>query len=84
MKQKILEKQVEDYNDFIMNLNKRNQEFATETIKKLINDIWEDIIELKEDEKANNNLLRDKIDALLNHYNGYYCGKIIAWSLIEE
>ena len=34
-----LKKQVEDYNDFIMNLNKRNQEFATETIKKLINDI---------------------------------------------
>lgn len=49
-----------------------------------VNDIWEDIVELKEDEKANNNLLRDKIDALLNHYNGYYCGKIIAWSLIEE
>ena len=35
----ILKKQVEDYNDFIMNINKRNQEFATETIKKLINDI---------------------------------------------
>ena len=34
-----LKKQVEDYNDFIMNINKRNQEFATETIKKLINDI---------------------------------------------
>ena len=34
-----LKKQVADYNDFIMNLNKRNQEFATETIKKLINDI---------------------------------------------
>lgn len=49
-----------------------------------VNDIWEDIIELKEDEKANNNLLRDKIDALLNHYNGHYCRKIIAWSLIEE
>lgn len=49
-----------------------------------VNDIWEDIVELKEDEKANNNLLRDKIDELLNHYNGYYCGKIIAWSLIEE
>ena len=49
-----------------------------------VNDIWEDIVELKEDEKANNNLLRDKIDALLKHYNGYYCGKIIAWSLIEE
>ena len=49
-----------------------------------VNDIWEDIVELKEDEKANNNLLHDKIDALLNHYNGYYCGKIIAWSLIEE
>ena len=37
-----------------------------------VNDIWEDIVELKEDEKANNNLFRDKIDALLNHYNGYY------------
>ena len=49
-----------------------------------VNDIWEDIVELKEDEKANNNLFRDKIDALLNHYNGYYYGKIIAWSLIEE
>lgn len=35
----ILKKQVEDYNDFIMNLNKRNQKFAIETIKKLINDI---------------------------------------------
>ena len=34
-----LKKQVADYNDFIMNLNKRNQEFVTETIKKLINDI---------------------------------------------
>lgn len=34
-----LKKQVADYNDFIMNINKRNQEFATETIKKLINDI---------------------------------------------
>ena len=34
-----LKKQVEDYNDFIMNLNKKNQEFAAETIKKLINDI---------------------------------------------
>ena len=35
----ILKKQVADYNDFIMNINKRNREFATETIKKLINDI---------------------------------------------
>ena len=34
-----LKKQVADYNDFIMNLNKRNQEFGAETIKKLINDI---------------------------------------------
>ena len=34
-----LKKQVADYNDFIMNINKRNQEFAAETIKKLINDI---------------------------------------------
>ena len=35
----ILKKQVEDYNDFIINLNKINQEFGAETIKKLINDI---------------------------------------------
>ena len=35
----ILKKQVADYNDFIMNINKRNREFATETIRKLINDI---------------------------------------------
>ena len=34
-----LKKQVEDYNDFIINLNKINQEFGAETIKKLINDI---------------------------------------------
>lgn len=34
-----LKKQVADYNDFITNLNKRNQEFAVETIKQLINDI---------------------------------------------
>ena len=34
----ILKKQVADYNEFIMNLNKRNQNFAAETIKKLIND----------------------------------------------
>ena len=34
-----LKKQVADYNDFITNLNKGNQEFAVETIKQLINDI---------------------------------------------
>ena len=34
-----LKKQVADYNDFITNLNKRNQEFAVETIKQLINNI---------------------------------------------
>ena len=49
-----------------------------------VNDIWSDIVELEDDEKVNYEILRDKIDALLNHYNGYYCGKIIAWSLIEE
>ena len=50
-----------------------------------VNDIiWSDIVELEEDEKVNYKILRDKIDELLNHDNGYYCGKIIAWSLIEE
>ena len=34
-----LKKQVADYNDFIMNLNNRNQVFAAETIKQLINGI---------------------------------------------
>lgn len=34
-----LKKQVADYNDFIMNINKRNQEFAAETIKKLISKV---------------------------------------------
>ena len=32
----ILKKQVEDYNDFIMNLNKRNQGIAADIIKQLI------------------------------------------------
>lgn len=49
-----------------------------------VNDIWSDIVELEEDEKVNYKILRDKIDELLNHNNGYYCLKIIAWSLIEE
>ena len=31
-----LKKQVEDYNDFIMNLNKRNQGIAADIIKQLI------------------------------------------------
>ena len=49
-----------------------------------VNDIWSDIVELEEDEKVNYKILRDKIDALLNNDTGYYCAKIIAWSLIEE
>lgn len=49
-----------------------------------VNDIWSDIVELEEDKKVNYKILRDKIDELLNHDNGYYCLKIIAWSLIEE
>ena len=32
----ILKKQVEDYNDFIMNLNKRNQDIVADIIKQLI------------------------------------------------
>ena len=32
----ILKKQVEDYNDFIMNINKRNQGIAADIIKQLI------------------------------------------------
>ena len=32
----ILKKQVADYNDFIMNLNKRNQGIAADIIKQLI------------------------------------------------
>ena len=32
----ILKKQVEDYNNFIMNLNKRNQGIAADIIKQLI------------------------------------------------
>ena len=32
----ILKKQVEDYNDFIMNFNKRNQGIAADIIKQLI------------------------------------------------
>ena len=32
----ILKKQVEDYNDFIMNLNKRKQSIAADIIKQLI------------------------------------------------
>lgn len=48
------------------------------------NDICSDIIELEDGMKVNSETIRNKIDAGLNHYNGYYCGKIIAWSLIEE
>ena len=32
----ILKKQVEDYNDFIMNINKRNQGIAADIINQLI------------------------------------------------
>ena len=33
-----LKKQVKDYDDFISRLNKRNQDFIGETIKKLIDE----------------------------------------------
>ena len=49
-----------------------------------VNDIWSDIVELEDDEKVNYEILRDKISVLLNNDTGYYCTKIIAWSLIEE
>lgn len=48
------------------------------------NDIWADTVELEEDEKANYETMYDKVDAGLNHYNGHCCGRIIAWSLIEQ
>jgi len=48
------------------------------------NDMWSDTVELEEDEKANYDTIFEKVDAGLNHYNGHYCGRIIAWSLIEE
>ena len=34
-----LKKQVKDYDDFIRNLNTRNQEFIGETIKQLIKEV---------------------------------------------
>lgn len=34
-----LKKQVKDYDDFVRNLNTRNQEFIGETIKKLIGEV---------------------------------------------
>lgn len=34
-----LKKQVKDYDDFVRNLNTRNQEFIGETIKKLIEEV---------------------------------------------
>ena len=48
------------------------------------NDIWSDTIELEEGMKANYETIYNKIDAGLNHYNGFWCERIIAWSLIEE
>ena len=35
----MLKKQVKDYDDFIRNLNIRNQEFIGETIKQLIEEV---------------------------------------------
>ena len=34
-----LKKQVKDYDDFVRNLNTRNQEFIGETIKQLIEEV---------------------------------------------
>lgn len=34
-----LKKQVKDYDDFIRNLNKRNQDFIGDTIKQLIEEV---------------------------------------------
>lgn len=34
-----LKKQVKDYDDFIRNLNKRNQDFIGKTIKQLIEEV---------------------------------------------
>jgi uncharacterized protein YlxW (UPF0749 family) len=34
-----LKKQVKDYDDFVRNLNKRNQNFIGETIKQLIEEV---------------------------------------------
>ena len=48
------------------------------------NDIFSDTIELEEGMKANYENIYNKIDAVLNHYNGVWCERIIAWSLIEE
>ena len=48
------------------------------------NDICSDTIELEDGLKANYETIYNKIDAGLNHYNGVWCKRIIAWSLIEE
>ena len=48
------------------------------------NDIRSDIIELEEGMKANYETIYNKVDAGLNHYNGFWCERIIAWSQIEE
>ena len=48
------------------------------------NDICSDTIELEEGMKADYETIYNKIDAGLNHYNGFWCERIIAWSLIEE
>lgn len=48
------------------------------------NDICSDTIELEDGVKANYKTIYNKVDAGLNHYNGFWCKSIIAWSLIEE
>ena len=48
------------------------------------NDICSDTIELEEGVKANYETICNKVDARLNHYNGVWRKRIIAWSLIEE
>ena len=48
------------------------------------NDLCSDTIELEDGVKANYKTIYNKVDAGLNHYNGFWCKSIIAWSLIEE
>lgn len=57
--------------------------FVTFTTTKS-NGICSDTIELEEGMKANYETIYNKIDEGLNHYNGVWCERIIAWSLIEE
>ena len=47
-------------------------------------DICSDTIELEDGVKANYETMYNKVDAGLNRYNGFWCKRIIAWSLIEE